>query len=256
MNLRRFLSEVLGWHRAVSGRQPTAAERSEFARQWREVKRDPRGFRVISKPRFDAGSHPEGFYDFEQEFAATQVALARPRAILDIGSYRGFLTGLAAGYDLTTLDVRERSPRFEREKVLTGDARSLPLPDGSVECLIALCAIEHFGLGRYGDPFDLDGDVRACREMVRVLRPGGLLVASLPFTRGPATLAFNSHRIYDRERIDALFAGLRLRDHAYVSLRTGLCTLDQVEDRPGKWSVFCGAWAKDGPPASQERVEQ
>jgi SAM-dependent methyltransferase len=246
MNLQRFLSEVLGWHRAADGREPTAEERAEFGRQWREVRRDSRGFVVRSEPRFDAGSHPQHFFDFEMEFAATQVARARPGSILDIGSYRGFLVGLAAGYDLTTLDVRERPPRFEREKVLTGDARSLPLPDGSVECLVTLCAIEHFGLGRYGDPFDLDGDVRACREMGRVLRPGGLLVASLPFTRGPATLAFNSHRIYDRARIDALFPGLRLRDVAYVSQELGPCALDQNEERPGRWGVLCGAWVKDG----------
>jgi SAM-dependent methyltransferase len=75
--------------------------------------------------------------------------------------------------------------------------------------------IEHIGLGRYGDPLDPDGSIRAAKELQRVLKPGGHLFLSVPV--GRERVCFNSHRIFAPDRIAVLFSGLKLISFSYVS---------------------------------------
>ncbi len=105
---------------------------------------------------------------------------------------------MLAGYKVTTLDVRPRDSRLENETIVTSDAKKLDIPSDSFDMVVSLCTLEHFGLGRYGDEFDLDGDKKAFNEMIRVLKPGGRLVFSTTVTRSTPSLAFNAHRIYDQ----------------------------------------------------------
>lgn len=56
--------------------------------------------------------------------------------------------------------------------------------------------IEHIGLGRYGDPLDYDGDMKALFELKRVIAKGGRLLLVLPVGT-PARIEFNTHRVYD-----------------------------------------------------------
>ena len=70
--------------------------------------------------------------------------------------------------------------------------------DGSLESLSTLHAVEHFGLGRYGDPIHPDGWRRAAEALARVLAPGGRLYFSVPI--GRERLVFNAHRVFSPER--------------------------------------------------------
>jgi SAM-dependent methyltransferase len=193
---------------------------------------------------FESGEHPTSYSDLECEFATGAILQERPTDILDIGSYRQFLIGLMAGFRVTTIDVRERRASSQNEVVMTADAKLLPFPDASFQCVLSLCALEHFGLGRYGDEFDPDGDLKAAREMTRVLRPGGVLIISTTITQGQPTIAFNAHRIYDKRAIDNLLSGLRVEKEAYVNTDTGFCSYDQVDAKAGLWNVYCGLWRK------------
>lgn len=206
-----------------------------------------RGWEVIRYPLFEGGTHPEGYADFECRFAAWHLRRERPGSVLDVGSYRHFVVGLSAALDVTAVDVRPRRPGLGTEAVLTCDARALAAPDASFDAVVSLSSVEHFGLGRYGDPLDLDGDARAMAEMRRVLRPGGVLVLTTSLTRGPRTVAFNAHRIYDLATARALFAGLEPVDERYFSLaRREECALGEVVATPGAWDVYCGCWRRPG----------
>ena len=219
--------------------------KDEFDRNWEALKRDPRGFEVFPEPLFESGDHPENFIDYQCAFASAHIARLQPREILDIGSYRHFILGLLAHFPVTTLDVRSRKPTVDGETVLTGDAKRLHLPDGSFDLVLSLCAPEHFGLGRYGDEFDLDADRKSFSEMIRVLRPGGGLVFTTTITRAAPSIAFNAHRIYDHRMLQDLCAGLTcVEEKFYSHEKRGFCSRDEVTDKPRWWDVYCGCWEK------------
>jgi hypothetical protein len=70
------------------------------------------------------------------------------------------------------------------------------------------------GLGRYGDPLDPDGDLKAIGELVRVLAPGGDLLVATPV--GSPRVAFNAHRVYDHEAFARYFAPLELFEFSLI----------------------------------------
>jgi hypothetical protein len=67
--------------------------------------------------------------------------------------------------------------------------------DGYCDSLSCLHAIEHFGLGRYGDPIDPRGYERGIANMARLVVPGGRLYLSAPI--GRERVEFNANRVFD-----------------------------------------------------------
>ena len=61
-----------------------------------------------------------------------------------------------------------------------GSVLCLPYADNSLESLSCLHVVEHIGLGRYGDPIDPLGTMKALKELSRVVAKGGDLYFSLP----------------------------------------------------------------------------
>jgi len=210
-----------------------------------ELRKNPGGFYIFAEPLYEGGAHPENFTDHECAFAAFHIRQANPQKILDVGSYRHFLLGLLAHFPITTIDVRSRKPLPEGEIVITGDAKELDLPDHSFDLVLSLCALEHFGLGRYGDEFDFYADKRAFAEMLRVLKPGGRLIFTTTITRAKPAIAFNAHRIYNHEMIRAFCEGMVCLEEKFYSHRMkDLCSLEEITADPKGWDVYLGCWKK------------
>ncbi len=215
--------------------------KSDLAR----MKQNSRGFEVFPEGYYEVGEHPEPWGSAECRFAAKHIARVHPTEILDIGSYRLFILGLLGDYKVTTIDVRRREQATANETVVVSDAKQLALPDKSFDTVTALCAIEHFGLGRYGDEYDETGDLKAVREFIRVLKPGGRLVFSIPFTRGHAAIAFNAHRIYTQQMVRDFCAGLTPEGEEYYSIELARpCSFEEVTSAPTKWDIYLGCWRK------------
>lgn len=205
----------------------------------------PRGFEVFADFRDDTGSHPAWFGDYECAFAAKWLARIRPSSILDIGSYRIFVMGLCSAFNITSLDIRHRKGMTDNETVITSDAKDLNVPDSSFDAITSLCALEHFGLGRYGDEFDLDADRKAMAEIKRALKPNGHLIFTTTVTSAPPSLAFNAHRIYNLEMIHQLCDGLiSIEESAYSHEVNTLCSLESITTQPHDWDVYMGCWQK------------
>lgn len=221
------------------------AFKQQYYRQLDELRKNNRGFSIFEEFRCEVGSHPQSYVDFECMFAARHLAKRNPTSILDIGSYRHFVIGLLASYKLTTVDIRERKLSSDNETVLTCDAKRLDIPSNSFDAIVSLCALEHFGLGRYGDEFDIDADRKAFNQMIRVLRPGGILVFTTTITRAAASIAFNAYRIYNYEMIRALCNGLNLYEEKFFSRQLrSYCSLEGVSNSSWVWDVYCGCWTK------------
>lgn len=227
-----------------------AAVLRDYRSHLEQLRRNPGRFSAIYEwPRFEAfetGGHPSSYGDFDCEFAARCIKKYNPKSVLDVGSYRKFLFGLLARGPVTTLDVRSRQSGLENERVVTGDAKALPFPDNSFDAVVSLCALECFGLGRYGDDFDPEADVTAFREMVRVLKVGGVLILSTTITKSQPAIAFNTIRLYTNKMIHSLADGLRLMDEAFYSHKLDrACSFDEVMTATAKqWDVQALCWRK------------
>jgi SAM-dependent methyltransferase len=217
----------------------------EYEEKMKELGNVVKGFDVIKAFRYDAGAHPEDFVVYQCIFAAYHINRIRPATILDIGSYREFIVGMLSNYNVTTIDVRQRTPVLQNETVVTCDAKKMSLPDNKFDAIVTLCALEHFGLGRYGDEFDLDADKKAFKEMIRVLKPGGSLIFTTMMTAGRPHLDFNAHRVYSHEMLKELCKGLVCTEEKFYSnKKTGFCDYEYVTNEPGAWDVYCGCWTK------------
>jgi SAM-dependent methyltransferase len=95
-----------------------------------------------------------------------------------------------------------------------GDLLGLPFADSSVKSISCMHVVEHIGLGRYGEPIDPDGDLKAMTELKRVLAPGGCLLFVTPV--GKPKIDFNQHRIYSYEHIVDAFSGLTLKEFSLI----------------------------------------
>lgn len=72
------------------------------------------------------------------------------------------------------------------------DARSLPYPDEYFDRISAISTLEHI---------PDDGDTVATRELARVLKPGGILVVTVPFNNERYSEVFlPESKVYERER--------------------------------------------------------
>jgi SAM-dependent methyltransferase len=221
-----------------------------FLRRYREQlstlrASESRGFGIVEEIYYEAGRHPQTHVDYECQFVAEHLARLSPAIVLDVGSYRQFVIGLLAHYQVTTVDVRPRHSIVRNETVLVADAKSLQVPDNHFDAVVSLCAIEHFGLGRYGDEFDLSGDLKAFSEMIRVLKPGGHVIFSTTITNAMPVIAFNGHRIYSQDMLRRLCARLELVEERFVNPDlAGFCTVEEITRTPNRWNVYVACWRK------------
>ena len=153
-------------------------------------------------------------YVYHPAWAARVLAQTRPARHVDISSILGFSTVLSAFIPVDFYDVRPAPLNLGDLHVGAADLLQLPFDDNSIPSLSCMHVIEHIGLGRYGDQIDPDGDIKAIRELVRVLSPGGDLLIATPV--GRRRVCFNAHRVYDHQDFAELFAGLDLVEFALI----------------------------------------
>ena len=72
------------------------------------------------------------------------------------------------------------------------------------DVIISYSSLEHYGLGRYGDPINPDGDIDSCIEAYSMLNKDGYFICCIPISNG--CIEGNFHRIYNQKRIDKLFS--------------------------------------------------
>lgn len=110
---------------------------------------------------------------------------------------------------ILSVDVVNHSVRSKYGvEYVCGDCIDTTLRAAFADVVTLVSTLEHVGLGRWGDPLDIDGDVKAMREAWRILRPGGHVVLTIPY--GHPTVVFNLHRIYDKGRVSRLTEGFEI----------------------------------------------
>jgi SAM-dependent methyltransferase len=164
----------------------------------------------------DSGAYDRHYFH-QDLWAARKIHAARPARHVDVGSrLDGFVAHLLTFMPVTVIDVRPLSSRVSGLSFQQADATDMaPFADGSIASLSCLHALEHFGLGRYGDPVEPSAWARALGSFSRVLAPGGRLYLSLPV--GRQRLEFNAHRVFAPETILQASRGLELLSFSAVN---------------------------------------
>ncbi|MGA7741837.1 MAG: DUF268 domain-containing protein [Polyangia bacterium] len=189
---------------------------------------------------FDAeAGQASGHYFVQDLWFARKIFQRRPERHLDIGSrLDGFVAHLLTFMPVTVLDVRPLTSSLPGLDFARADATSMAgFADGSVDSISSLSAIEHFGLGRYGDEVDPAGWRKAMLSLQRVLRPDGRLYLSVPV--GRERLCFNAHRIFAPKRVLDTLGDLKLLSFAGVD-DSGQLQERIVPDQLASATFACG----------------
>jgi SAM-dependent methyltransferase len=153
-------------------------------------------------------------YVFHVAWACRIVKEVNPQVHIDFSSSLYFCSTVSAFVPTKFYDFRPAQLNLSGLESLEGDLTKIAFPDNSVESLSCLHTIEHVGLGRYGDPIDYDGDLKAIAELKRVVKPGGSLLFVTPV--GRARIQYNAHRIYAYDQVLEYFSGFELREFSLV----------------------------------------
>lgn len=172
----------------------------------------------ILSDRHMAGGTARGHYFHQDLWAARHIFASHPQRHVDVGSrIDGFIAHLLVFREVEMLDVRDIESTLDALRFHQADL----MQEGAVEpestdSLSCLHALEHFGLGRYGDPINVNGWYIGLKNLASMLCRGGRLYLSVPI--GPQAIEFNAQRIFAPETIvDAgKVLGLSMIEFSYV----------------------------------------
>jgi SAM-dependent methyltransferase len=181
----------------------------------------------------------EPHYTYHPAWAVRVLASLRPSVHVDISSSLSFCTMLSGFVPVEFYDLRPAQISLAGLTCRRGDLAGLPFPDNSVESLSCMHVVEHIGLGRYGDPLNPDGDLKAMAELKRVLAPDGSLLFVTPV--GKPRVRFNAHRIYSYKQVLSYFLGLKLEQFALVD-DDGEFSVDADPAYADQQEWGCGCW--------------
>ena len=132
------------------------------------------------------------------DLLATYASGTQPYRVLDLGCGTGVVSKeIKRLANPVGLDFSGQALEFCRERELCdlvkGDAEALPLAEDTFDAIVSLDVYEH-----------LKHDELAFRESFRVLRPGGVLVLSVPAFQslwGPHDVALHHYRRYRKSEV-------------------------------------------------------
>ena len=157
----------------------------------------------------------EPIYFYQDSWAASKIFAYKPSHHVDVGSAVKTI-GIISGFVPTTfIDIRPIEVTLPGLFFKKGSILELPFEDGSIESISSLCVIEHIGLGRYGDLLDTRGSEKAIAELIRVTKPGGHILFSVPVD-STCRIYFNAHRAFTPEYIFQCFANCELIEEKYI----------------------------------------
>ncbi len=153
-------------------------------------------------------------YVYHLAWAARILAQLQPEFHVDISSSLYFCSMVSAFIPVKFYDYRIPDLNLDNLSVEVGNIVALPFKSASINSLSCMHVVEHIGLGRYGEPLDPDGDLKAIIELKRVLAVGGFLLFVIPI--GKPRIIFNAHRIYSYEQIINSFSDLQLKEFSLI----------------------------------------
>ena len=166
---------------------------------------------------FEEGGSTKTEYFWQDLYIAQKINHANPSKHVDIGSrVDGFVAHVASFREIEVFDIRQITSEIPNITFKQADLMN-PIIDyidysDSLSCLHAL---EHFGLGRYGDEINVDGYKLGLVNMTKILKKDGIFYLSTPV--GIEKVAFNAHRIFNPVELKLILndIGFQLTEFAW-----------------------------------------
>jgi hypothetical protein len=184
-------------------------------------------------------------YIYHPAWAIRKIKEYSVKEHVDISSILSFSANLSAFILVKYFDYRPAN--LVLDNLITGseDLTCLNFKSNSIPSLSCMHTIEHIGLGRYGDPLDYDGDIKAINELSRVLAPNGILLIVVPVGK-ENKIIFNAHRIYEPKSFIQYFEnnGLRLKEFTLIpdNESDGHLVLNPSDDLLFRQNYGCGCF--------------
>ncbi|MEI6268154.1 MAG: DUF268 domain-containing protein [Methylococcaceae bacterium] len=173
---------------------------------------------------YEEGGTTKSEYFWQDLFVARKIFKSKPKTHVDIGSrVDGFVSHVASFREIEVFDVRPITSQIPGVKFKQANLMEpLEVMIEYCDSLSCLHALEHFGLGRYGDPIDPFGHETGLRNMVKILQQDGLFYLSVPI--GIARVEFNAHRVFDPREIIRLAEDSGLFMEGFAWVQSGVLT--------------------------------
>lgn len=154
-------------------------------------------------------------YVYHTSWAARKVREISPIKHVDISSSLYFCGIVSAFVPVDFYDYRPADLFLNNLQSCAGNLLNLPFKTGSIESISCMHTIEHIGLGRYGDEIDPEADLKAIKEIIRVVAPKGNIIFVSPIG-SIAKIEFNAHRIYTYSQILSYFPNCELKEFSLI----------------------------------------
>jgi hypothetical protein len=220
-----FLSEILGFdplktYNSIKGFPAFLRDLFEF----RKIYNGKLVFNPCLGDRFKESGSIKSEYFWQDLLVAQQIFSHKPFKHVDVGSrIDGFVAHVASFRPLEVFDIRPLNSNIPGVVFKQADLMSIESvnalcadTDGYCDSLSCLHAIEHFGLGRYGDQVDPFGYKKGIENLSRLLKPGGRLYLSTPI--GIERVEFNANWVFNPYTILNMASGVGLQLEQLVVL--------------------------------------
>lgn len=186
-HLPRYLSELFQWWRLGGSIRYIHPRLSEYS---------------------SAASGVCGGHYFHQDLlVASLIFEHQPHRHLDVGSrVDGFVAHVAAFRRVDVLDIRPLEIVGHTNINFIQCDFTAPSIDELSDSVSCLHAVEHFGLGRYGDEVDPEGSAKGILNLKRIVAKGGRLYLSCPVAEH-GRIEFNAHRVFSPSDISEKVCG-------------------------------------------------
>lgn len=166
---------------------------------------------------YEEGGTTKSEYFWQDLLVARMIFAANPEKHVDIGSrVDGFVAHVASFREIEVFDVRPITTTIPGIVFKQADLMQPAAHEPYCDSLSCLHALEHFGLGRYGDPIDPHGAENGLKNMAALLKNGGVFYLSAPI--GIERVEFNANRVFDPRNVIALAAQQSLQLQSLIAI--------------------------------------
>ncbi len=160
----------------------------------------------------------------EYPFVLRNLNLAQGGLVLDVGCGSSYFPPILAslGYQTYGIDVEDYPVETPNFKFVKTDVRRTGFPDAFFDRILVISTMEHIGIKHFGTAAgssgldDVGADRQAMRELVRILKPGGKILMTVPFGKIGRVIR-NYQRFYTSNSLGLLLDGVSLESEEYYA---------------------------------------